>query len=347
MARAKSRAALPPWSMWHHGDYAKDTSHLSGELHGALMNLLRIYLASTGPLPNDEEAIFERASVKTEAMKADTRAALRAYFWLGEDGRLHNELADDWIAKAAKNSTVQSERAKEGMQGRERDERGRIKPKVPRNHPAVAGENPAVAGIKPAVASESPAVAGDKPTVVGFGPAILEPDPTSEINSYIPKEHLSISPSLEKGNVPKNTPAPPKGAEAGKVGADRSTSSPPVPQVTDNGPPPSAEQSPEAAKLVFVDLLGEEIDARRRPEMERELLPEHEERRRRMEANDPDFAKLPLWLQQGFAAASGPYDDAGPFVLTPEERASLEHQRVTRLFNFDVIEHETVCGCMA
>jgi len=271
MARAKPKAALPPWSKWNWGDYAKHTSFLDGELHSAYLNLLRVYLAECGPLPDDEDEIFFRAGIKTDAMKDNTRAVLRVLFWRGEDGRLHNDFADDLIGIGTKYSEEQSQRAKLGMEGRERDERGRIGPKVPRNHPAVAGSSPAVGGNDPAVAGNQPAVAGPGPADAGEHPAILEPRTRSKSQIKGPdlyKNTTTPESSFRGGSgnvdVPKNqsslissskedVPAPPKGkgAEAGsRVGADIY-----IPQLTAKGPSvcsAPADKSPPPADQPFI-----------------------------------------------------------------------------------------------
>jgi uncharacterized protein YdaU (DUF1376 family) len=149
MARHDAKPALPYWSKWNWGEYAKLTSRLkSGEEHAALMNLLRVYLSETGPLPNDEEQIFELADVTSEEAKQHIRSVLRRCFWLGDDGRMHNDFADSLIGIATEASEEQARRARKGLEGRQRDGRGRL---VPRNKPAVAGEQSSRGWKSPAI----------------------------------------------------------------------------------------------------------------------------------------------------------------------------------------------------
>ncbi len=303
MSSTRSQTALPPWSKLNWGDYAKATSFLDGELHGAYLNLLRVYLSDCGPLQNNEEQIFLRAGIKTDAMREATRVVLRVLFSLDDvDGLLHNKLADKLIAIGTNYSEEQSQKARTGMEGRERDERGRI---MARRSPALAGERPALGG-------NTPSVAGDEPAVAGSCPAILEvrtknkeqriENIEKELEEYI-STNLPESFSEEgSGNnsMAAVAPAPPKGT--GEVGADMSVHqpSPTILQPQDDSPPPSAASAHPDTELSAVE----------------------QERLANRQKNDALFAEMPLWMQQHIVA--NPHLCDGGLLLTPQERESLE-----------------------
>jgi uncharacterized protein YdaU (DUF1376 family) len=87
------------WMPLYIGEYLADTMRLTTVQHGAYLLLLMQYWKS-GPLPDDDDELA--AIVKMEPLSwAKISASIRRFFYVAEDGLLHQKRADEERAKAA------------------------------------------------------------------------------------------------------------------------------------------------------------------------------------------------------------------------------------------------------
>lgn len=81
------------WMPLYVADYLADTMALSAEEHGAYMLLLMDYWRH-GPLLDDDKKLAAIARVDRRSWNNSVAATVRAYFSVGEDGRLHQKRMD-------------------------------------------------------------------------------------------------------------------------------------------------------------------------------------------------------------------------------------------------------------
>lgn len=92
------------------GDYSRDTGHLSLVEHGAYLILLNTYYATGRPLANAMRSHMRLCRATTKEEIAAVQKIVKEFFYLGKDGLLHNQKADELLAadsekiKKAKNS---------------------------------------------------------------------------------------------------------------------------------------------------------------------------------------------------------------------------------------------------
>jgi uncharacterized protein YdaU (DUF1376 family) len=87
------------WMPLYIGDYLADTMHLDGPQHGAYLLMLMHYWRN-GPLPNDDRALAGIARTERKAWDRDVGPAVREFFTLEADNRLHQKRMDVERAKA-------------------------------------------------------------------------------------------------------------------------------------------------------------------------------------------------------------------------------------------------------
>lgn len=103
------------WMPLYVGDYLADTMSLTTLEHGAYLLLLMEYWKS-GPLPNDDKSLRASARITAPAwLKIRTR--VRAFFYVGEDGLLHQKRAD---AERAKTKDISEKRRDAALSRRRR-----------------------------------------------------------------------------------------------------------------------------------------------------------------------------------------------------------------------------------
>jgi uncharacterized protein YdaU (DUF1376 family) len=117
-----------PFTPFHWGDYAADTSHLTYEEHGAYWNLLRRYY-TTGPFEADLKPLQRFTSCPNERT-AELESILSEFFFISDDGCWHHKRCDEEIMRVKKTSEVQSKRARQGIESRQRDAEGKFVPKA-------------------------------------------------------------------------------------------------------------------------------------------------------------------------------------------------------------------------
>lgn len=118
------------WYPRHLGDFKTATAHLSMLKTGAFDLLLDHYYAKEQPLPSDEEDLRRICSAFVQTEIDAMRSVLAEFFFLGPDGKWHNEKADFEIAHKKKVSKSRSEAGHASVTAR----RGR------RNGPAAETE---------------------------------------------------------------------------------------------------------------------------------------------------------------------------------------------------------------
>jgi uncharacterized protein YdaU (DUF1376 family) len=84
---------LDEWMPFYIGRYLGDTMHLSYDQHGPYMFLLFHYWRQ-GPLPDDDKQLAAIARVPLKIWKRDMAEAIRAFFTLEADGKLHQKKCD-------------------------------------------------------------------------------------------------------------------------------------------------------------------------------------------------------------------------------------------------------------
>jgi uncharacterized phage protein (TIGR02220 family) len=111
--------------MFHLGDYARDTQHLSWDEDMAYVRLMRLYYSSEQPLPADVAMVCRRVRATEAYQVAAVEAVLHEFFELGADG-WHQKRCDQEIAfyksrsDKAKHAAAlrwQSERSADAMHG--------------------------------------------------------------------------------------------------------------------------------------------------------------------------------------------------------------------------------------
>jgi uncharacterized protein YdaU (DUF1376 family) len=106
------------WMPLYIGDYLSNTTHLTTEQSGAYLHLLMHYWKN-GPLPNDDRILAQITRLPMDAWSI-AQALLKSFFFLGEDGKLHQKRIDTeiegWKAKKlkAKEKAEKGARAKWG-----------------------------------------------------------------------------------------------------------------------------------------------------------------------------------------------------------------------------------------
>lgn len=86
------------------GDYMRDTGHLTLAEDGAYNRLLDHYYASRKPLPNDPNALIRICRAFTPDEQDAVESVTSQFFSVGDDGKLHNNRADEEIAKQSSRS---------------------------------------------------------------------------------------------------------------------------------------------------------------------------------------------------------------------------------------------------
>lgn len=116
------------WYARRYKDYAEKTAHLSLIEHGAYTLLLDHYYESRSKsqafaLANGEanlNALFRVCRSQADDERDAIRSVVAQFFYIGEDGYLHNASADRELAKAANVSAARSEAGKEGAEKKKR-----------------------------------------------------------------------------------------------------------------------------------------------------------------------------------------------------------------------------------
>ena len=108
------------WKRWI-GDYAKKTAHLSLAQHGAYTLLLDHYYATEHSLPAGHDELFRICRAFGKHEQSAVVAVADAFFPVGDDGRRHNERADEEIPKAKEKTTANQANGKLGGRPRKTD----------------------------------------------------------------------------------------------------------------------------------------------------------------------------------------------------------------------------------
>lgn len=119
----------------HIGPYLADTMHLRTVEHGAYM-LLLIHYWTKGPLANDDRKLAGIARMAAKEW-VEHGPTVREFFYVGDDGLLHQKRADAELAKAALISSKRSDAARASH-----EQRGKQPPSKPdANADAIAPAN--------------------------------------------------------------------------------------------------------------------------------------------------------------------------------------------------------------
>jgi len=103
------------------GDYQGKTQALSLAEHGAYTMLLDIYYLTEKPLPADLKSLYRLCRAMDKNEQEAVRRVSESFFYIGEDGHLHNDRADDEIERARPRMEASSSNGKKG--GRPRKEK--------------------------------------------------------------------------------------------------------------------------------------------------------------------------------------------------------------------------------
>ena len=97
------------WMPLSIGDYLADTSHLSTLQHGAYLLMLMHYWRK-GPLPNDPATLANITKLPIDAWSIN-QAVLMQFYFLGDDGLLHQKRSDKERAEAIEKRSKSNKKA--------------------------------------------------------------------------------------------------------------------------------------------------------------------------------------------------------------------------------------------
>jgi uncharacterized protein YdaU (DUF1376 family) len=91
-----SPGSTKAWMPLYVGDYLADTAHLTTEQSGAYLHLLMHYWRN-GPLLDNDSSLAQITKLSPDAWSI-AQAMLRPFFFVGEDGKLHQKRSDKELA---------------------------------------------------------------------------------------------------------------------------------------------------------------------------------------------------------------------------------------------------------
>jgi len=104
------------WMPWYIGRYLGDTMHLSYDQHGPYSFLLMHYWRK-GPLPDDDTQLAAIAKVPPLKWKRMS-SVIRAFFYVGDDGMLHQKRSDEERERRAEISAKRSVAGRAGVEAK-------------------------------------------------------------------------------------------------------------------------------------------------------------------------------------------------------------------------------------
>jgi uncharacterized protein YdaU (DUF1376 family) len=102
------------WYARYHGDYMKDTSHLSLAEHGAYTVLLDHYYGTEKPLPDDHIALCRICRAFDDHERKAVQSVMDQFFPPSGEGTRRNKRAD---AEIAKTTAISQKRSVAGVKG--------------------------------------------------------------------------------------------------------------------------------------------------------------------------------------------------------------------------------------
>lgn len=172
---------MPLWI----GDYLADTMHLSATEHGAYL-LLLMHAWRSGPLPNDDRQLASIARVEMRVWSRNVGAAVKAFFAVGEDGRLYQK-------------RLEAERKKAGEIS---DKRRDAASKRHANKGANPPPSPPNGGSKPDANAGANAGANGQQNLLQNGSILPPPSPSKEELSQAKPD------SVPPAHTPARDPTP-------------------------------------------------------------------------------------------------------------------------------------------
>jgi uncharacterized protein YdaU (DUF1376 family) len=135
-----------PFVPFNFVDHGADTSHLTYDEQGAYWSLLRLYYLN-GPFDNDMKSLKRLTRCPNEK-ETELKNILGEFFSVSDDCCWHHKRCDEEIMRIKKTSEVQSKKARQGIESRERHSNGQFATKseesVINYLPATAGDSPAI-----------------------------------------------------------------------------------------------------------------------------------------------------------------------------------------------------------